>query len=95
MGVMQQPRAVTIYELNVAIGASERKSDWQQAVSLLAEVLGQEVEANVFSYCPAISACTKSANWQSSLMLLQWLRDEGLEASVAAFQKFIPLETQT
>ena len=61
------------------ISAYGKSRQWQQALSVLSEMVVSKVEPDVFSYSAGISACEKGKQWQWALALLSGMWEAKLE----------------
>mmetsp|Transcript_167487 Transcript_167487/g.537857 ORF Transcript_167487/g.537857 Transcript_167487/m.537857 type:complete len:107 (+) Transcript_167487:1-321(+) len=67
--------------LSSAVSACEKGSQWDQALSLLAEMASAHVEMNTITYNAAVSACEKGGQWNQGLRLLvQMVSARGMRA---------------
>ena len=56
---------------NAAISASEKGSQWQQALNLFEVMPRANVSRSVISFSAAIGACEKGGQWQQALNLFE------------------------
>ena len=69
-----------VVNYNASISASEKGSQWAQALALLREMSDRRLESNVVSYSASVSASEKGSQWAQALSLLREMSDRRLES---------------
>ncbi|CAK0818819.1 unnamed protein product [Prorocentrum cordatum] len=62
-----------------------KATQWQQALSVLRDMVLTKMDFNVFSYSAGISACEKGKQWQLALELLSEMRQVRVEPNIFSY----------
>ena len=73
-----------VVSYNASLSASEKGSQWAQALALLCETLDRRLESNVVNYNASISASEKGSQWAQAMALLREMFDRRLESDVVS-----------
>ena len=65
---------------SAAVGACEKRQEWQLALGLLSRMAEAKVEAETICYSAAIGACEKRQEWQLALGLLSRMAEAKIVA---------------
>ena len=71
------------------MGASEKGSQWAQALALLREMFDRRLESNVVSYNASISASEKGTQWAQALALLRDMSGRSHESDIVSYSASI------
>ena len=64
-----------VVSYNASISASEKGSQWAQALALLREMCEQWLESSFVSYSASISASERGSQWAQAMALLREMFD--------------------
>ena len=73
--MLDESLELDVVSYSASIGASEKDSQWAQALALLREMSDGRLESNVVSYNASISASEKGSQWAQVLALLREMSD--------------------
>ncbi|CAE7938678.1 unnamed protein product [Symbiodinium necroappetens] len=71
-------RAVLRHSTKV-IASRARQSQWEAAISALASITDQEVEADSIMYCAALGALERAVRWETALAMVQSMQRSAVE----------------
>merc|ERR1712194_219860 len=73
-----------VVSFNASTSASEKGSQWTQALTLLREMFGRRLDPDVVSHSSSVSASGKGSQWAQSFELLRELWCRRLEPNVVS-----------
>ncbi|CAK0833635.1 unnamed protein product [Prorocentrum cordatum] len=73
------------HEWTTAVRACGKHTQWQQALSLLRNMVETKLEPSVISYSTGISVCRKGGQWKQALLLFSEMLAATLELDVISY----------
>jgi pentatricopeptide repeat domain-containing protein 1 len=82
---MEVNKMKRVRQFNLAISACGRNKNWRKAVSLLNEMIEQNIKPSPVSYNAVISACGAGKQWEEALKTFRRMSDAGLQPNLISY----------